>query len=129
MSLTAAVGQLVAPGQFDLTWTTADGGGGTSTGGAFILNGSIGQPDAGALMSGGTFALAGGFWPGTHPACQADVTGNGAVNIQDLLAVISAWGVCPGPCPPYCAADVNDDCTVNIQDLLAVIAAWGPCSP
>ena len=32
-----------------------------SAGGSFSLNGTIGQPDAGA-MSGGNFSLAGGFW-------------------------------------------------------------------
>lgn len=32
---------------FDLTWSTIDGGGGTSTGGAYTLNATIGQPDAG----------------------------------------------------------------------------------
>ena len=121
--------EVFGPGGFSLSWSTVDGGGGASSGGAFVLKGSIGQSDAGAIMSGGTFALAGGFWPGTHPACLADVTGNGAVNIEDLLAVIGAWGVCAGQCPPYCAADVSHNCTVNIQDLLAVIAAWGACPP
>ena len=37
------------------------GGGGASSGGAFALNGTLGQPDAGA-MSGGHYSLAGGFW-------------------------------------------------------------------
>src|SRR5207245_8763204 len=45
----------------DLSWLTIDGGGGTSTGGAFAVSGTIGQPDAGA-SSGGNFAVAGGFW-------------------------------------------------------------------
>ena len=36
-------------------------GGGASAGGTFALNGTIGQPDAGA-MSGGNYSLAGGFW-------------------------------------------------------------------
>jgi hypothetical protein len=46
---------------FDLTWSTADGGGGTSTGGVFTLQGTIGQPDAGTLF-GGSYGLQGGFW-------------------------------------------------------------------
>ena len=50
-------------GQFDLSWSTIDGGGGTSSGGQFQLNGTIGQADAGAL-TGGTFKLEGGFWSG-----------------------------------------------------------------
>ncbi len=48
---------------YDLTWSTIDGGGGTSSGGAYSLSGSIGQPDAGTLM-GGTYTLGGGFWGG-----------------------------------------------------------------
>ena len=46
---------------FSIDWFTIDGGGGTSTGGAFSVSGTIAQPDAGAL-SGGNFTLQGGFW-------------------------------------------------------------------
>lgn len=38
------------------------GGSGTSTGGAFALSGTVGQPDAGGPLTGGTFSLTGGFW-------------------------------------------------------------------
>lgn len=40
-------------------WTTAPSG--WSENGAFLLEGSSGQADAG-VMSGGSFALTGGFW-------------------------------------------------------------------
>ncbi|HOW68719.1 MAG TPA: hypothetical protein P5186_27825 [Candidatus Paceibacterota bacterium] len=50
-------------GQYSIDWSTIDGGGSTSAGGQYVLSGTIGQPDAGA-MSGGTFTLNGGFWPG-----------------------------------------------------------------
>ena len=51
-------------GGYDLSWWTVDGGGGTSsTGGGYSLGGTAGQPDAGVL-SGGVYALAGGFWRG-----------------------------------------------------------------
>jgi hypothetical protein len=56
--------------------------------------------------------------PGSNPA---DVNGDGEVNIDDLLAVINAWG----PCAPPCAADVDGNGVVNIDDLLAVINNWG----
>jgi hypothetical protein len=46
---------------YDVTWWTIDNGGGTSTGGNYILSGTLGQPDAGVL-SGGTYSLIGGFW-------------------------------------------------------------------
>jgi hypothetical protein len=41
---------------------TADGGGGSSSGGVYAVMGTIGQPDAGTL-SGGIYGLNGsGFW-------------------------------------------------------------------
>ena len=51
-------------GRFDLSWWTADGGGGSSSGGNYALSGTIGQADAGVPLSGGAFALNGGFWAG-----------------------------------------------------------------
>jgi hypothetical protein len=50
-------------GQFDLSWSTINGGGGTSRGGQFTLSGTIGQAASGRL-AGGNFALEGGFWSG-----------------------------------------------------------------
>lgn len=49
-------------GGYDLTWSTIDAGGGTSTGGGYTLSATIGQPDAGASLSGGGYTLDGGFW-------------------------------------------------------------------
>jgi hypothetical protein len=51
-------------GPHDLTWSTVDGGGWTfSTGGAYSLGSTVGQPDAGVL-EGGAYTLVGGFWGG-----------------------------------------------------------------
>lgn len=55
-----------------------------------------------------------------------DINRDGFVNIDDLVAVITAWGSCPSP-PFPCPADVNRDGLVNIDDLVAVIVSWGPC--
>ena len=63
--------------------------------------------------------------------CVADIVTNGVVNVEDLLAVIGAWGACANP--NNCPADIapagppmgND--VVNVEDLLAVIGAWGAC--
>jgi len=59
--------------------------------------------------------------------CPADLTDDNQVNIQDVFAVLNAWGSCPAPCPPNCAADLTGDCIVNIQDIFEVLNAWGPC--
>ena len=45
----------------------------------------------------------------TTPSCP-DITGDGHVGVDDLLAVIAGWG------NPY-----------NVDDLLLVIQGWGPC--
>ncbi|MHC5002388.1 MAG: thrombospondin type 3 repeat-containing protein [Planctomycetota bacterium] len=60
---------------------------------------------------------------GTGDACEcvADVDGNGFVDVDDLVAVILAWGTGDA------AADVNADGTVNVDDLVSVILAWGTC--
>lgn len=62
--------------------------------------------------------------------CPADINGNGAVDVADLLAVITAWGRCA--VPTSCPADVappEHDGVVNVSDLLSVITNWGACPP
>lgn len=54
-------------GDFEITKSTIDGGGGTSSNGDFSLTGTIGQPEANRqISSGGGFMLAGGFWAKAH---------------------------------------------------------------
>ena len=60
---------------YDLSWWSADSGGGTSSGSGYTLLGLAGQPDAG-LMQGGDFSLAGGLLGGgaaPPPILQTDV--------------------------------------------------------
>jgi hypothetical protein len=81
----------------------------------------------------GSFTSAGGLpanniaiWdPEAALACAADVTHDGEVNVDDLVAVILQWGPCI-----ECTADsapCGGDGDVNIDDLIAVILAWGDC--
>jgi hypothetical protein len=51
-----------ASAQDAITWSTIDGGGGTSTGGVYSVSGTIGQPDAGLTMTNGQYSVTGGFW-------------------------------------------------------------------
>src|SRR5262252_7585583 len=51
-----------ARAQFSIDWFTIDGGGGIGTGGVYSLSGTIGQPDAGPVMTNGQFSVSGGFW-------------------------------------------------------------------
>ena len=55
--------------------------------------------------------------------CTGDLDGDGAVDIGDLLEILSQWGTCTGGC----SADTNDDRRVDVTDLLTVIAKWGSC--
>jgi hypothetical protein len=62
---TAAVAWANGPADYTLDWWTVDGGGGTwsDTGGQYVLNGTVGQPDA-CVWNDGTYTLVGGFWGG-----------------------------------------------------------------
>ncbi len=48
-----------------------------------------------------------------------DVTGDHTVNVDDLIAVILAWGPCT-----WSMADLNHDFAVNVDDLITVILNW-----
>ncbi len=52
-------------GGYDLNWWTIDGGGGTVNAGDYLLNSTVGQPDANAVLTGGGYTLTGGFWSGS----------------------------------------------------------------
>lgn len=133
LACASAIAFRAGSGTFDLSWHTIDGGGGESSGQTFALQGTIGQVDAGTTMSGTTFALTGGFWPGIAidvETCVGDISDNGLVDVDDLLVVINGWGLCDKPCPPQCAGDIaptGGNCAINVDDLLAVINAWGQC--
>jgi hypothetical protein len=47
---------------YTIDWYKVSGGGGTSTGATYQVSGTIGQPDAGGAMTGGSYSLIGGFW-------------------------------------------------------------------
>jgi len=68
----ASTARAQSGGPYTLTWSTVDGGGGTSTGGPYTLAGTIGQPDAG-LLAGGNYTLSGGFWVGGAAAPDRSV--------------------------------------------------------
>jgi hypothetical protein len=47
---------------YSINWSKIASGGGTSTGDVYQVSGTIGQPDAGATMTGGGYSVTGGFW-------------------------------------------------------------------
>ena len=77
---------------FDLDWHTFDSGGGQSAGGGYVLSGTIGQPESGAVPSaGGLYALAGGLWLGLEGG-DAGVIFSDGFESGDL----SAWSTVVG---------------------------------
>jgi hypothetical protein len=68
-----------------------------------------------------------------HVACPADIAPlicrDNQVDVDDLLAVINAWGPCPkgGDCPADIAPDGTGNGSVDVDDLLMVINNWGSC--
>jgi hypothetical protein len=99
-------------GDYELSWYTIDGGAGRSSGGPYVLTGTIGQPDA-AYSSGGNYELLGGFWPG-GPLCFVD--------FKHYARFADYW-LQEGSGSP---ADlfVNPDNEVNWLDLRVFVEQW-----
>lgn len=57
-----------------------------------------------------------------EPQCVADVSGDGVVDVLDMLQVLGSWGACQG-----CAADINGDGAVDVMDMMEILSAWGDC--
>jgi hypothetical protein len=121
------------------TWSALGADGGTNDAVVTLHEhdfGPGGAPGGGTLVMGGWFDMAGaggggvgglGGAPNGHfarwgPVCPpGDITGDGVIDVNDLLAVIGAWGACP---PGSCPADLNGDGFVDVDDLLLVISNW-----
>jgi hypothetical protein len=112
-------------GSYEITWYTIDGGGGTSSGGPYVLTGTIGQPD-GDWCSGGPYELLGGFWPG-GPIISPDCFPSTYSRYNDWVALgkPDCW------CWQYqCDGDVDGatetffNYRVYGKDLAAVVANW-----
>jgi hypothetical protein len=108
-------------GGFDLTWSTIDGGGAmNSAGGPFDLSGTIGQPDAQSppVMTGGTFALTGGFWPAASVCfCLSDMNTDGKKDGADAQRFVNCI-LLGGDCS---CADVDQANGVEFGDVSAFV--------
>jgi len=58
-------------GPFEITKSVITGGGGSTSGGTFTLDSTMGQPIGGATSVGGTFEVGSGFWGGGLPLATA----------------------------------------------------------
>ena len=102
-----------------IDWSTIDGGGGTSTGGAYSVSGTIGQPDAG-LMSGSIYTLAGGFWSGPE---AIDTPGGPRLTVIPGSATSTLqW---PAPSPGWrLERSIDLVSWILVNDTPAVIAGY-----
>ena len=100
----------IANANYNISWHTIDGGGGRSSGGQYILTGTIGQPDAAYSVS-GNYELLGGFWPG-GPLCFVD--------FPDFARFAEYWLQIGTDLP----ADFYKDGTVDFLDLEKFVEVW-----
>lgn len=108
VALTALFASAWAGADYEISWYTIDGGGGTSRGGQYELTGTIGQPDA-DWSEGGDYELLGGFWPG-GPLCFVD--------FAEFARFADYWllGDMTG--------DLNSDAVVNFEDVQWFADFW-----
>jgi hypothetical protein len=113
---------------FTIAWSTIDGGGGTSLGGKYELDGTIGQPDASpeGAMTGGGYSLTGGYWAVILPACESyapvDFDRDCDVDLEDFAvwASCAGGGGIPHDGSVICqAADLDNDDDVDQVDFAA----------
>ena len=95
---------------YELNRSTIDGGGGQSSGGQYILTGTIGQPDAG-YSYGGDYEVLGGFWPG-EPLCFVD--------FEHFARFAQYWLETGADMP----ADLYEDNIVDYNDLQLFVDEW-----
>ncbi len=108
----------------DSRWSTIDGGGGQdSAGGSFVLSATIGQPDAGPAMTGGSFELSGGFWGGAAPGCASDINNDGVVDLDDLSQLLVHFGMAAGA--TFEDGDIDGDGDVDLIDLSTMLTEFG----
>jgi hypothetical protein len=100
----------VGYGDYAIVWSTVDGGGGTSTGGQYVLTGTIGQPDA-AYSASEQYELLGGFWPG-GPLCVID--------FGDYANLAAYWLQTGTGLPP----DLYPDGVIDELDLATFVSQW-----
>ena len=105
-----------ARAQFTIDWYSIDSGGGTTSGGAFEVSGTIGQPDASGPLPGGIFEITGGFWVGTT-SCYANCDGSTAppiLNINDFQCFLNKYATGD----PYANCDQSTSPpTLNANDF------------
>ena len=110
IALSVLIASVPVSGDYQIVWSTIDGGGGQSSGGQYVLIGTTGQPDA-DYSAGGNYELLGGFWPG-GPVCFVD--------FPDFSYFADYWLESGSDLP----ADLDGDNDVDLGDLQEFVIQW-----
>jgi hypothetical protein len=128
MAITAVVlaaAPNAAPSGLSLPRFTMDAGGDVfTTGGAFELSGTVGQPDASRTMNGGAFELTGGFW---FRLGLGDCNEDGLADLfdyDDFEVCMGGPSVWPGEAPCPCL-DLDADNDVDLADFAEFQRGFG----
>ncbi len=62
------------------------------------------------------------------PSCPQDITGDGVVNVLDLIELLLCFGQ-PATAPCDMGQDITGDGTVNVLDLIELLLAFGAACP
>ncbi len=107
---------------FNLSWHSVDGGGGSSAGGTYQLTGVIGQHDVGQVAAGGSYQLTGGFLSGAiigpACACPADVSADGLLNGRDVKSFVNCM---LGTAPNCACAELDGANGLSSGDVVVFI--------
>lgn len=114
----------------EIDWFSIDNGGIMfATGSGFELGATIGQHDAGVIMTGSGFELTGGFWAvaadAGPPPCPGDVNGDLVVGLADLTALLSSFGSTLGQPLYNPATDFDSNGAIEIADLTFLLSNYG----
>jgi hypothetical protein len=74
---------------YSIDWFKVSGGGGSGTGGVYVVSGTVGQPEASGALTGGPFSLTGGFW--ALSAVQTPGAPLLAVTLTPTNTVLVSW--------------------------------------
>jgi hypothetical protein len=115
---------------FDLSWSTIDGGGASSTGGNFVLTGTIGQPDAGVMTGGSLRSVVGGFWAVTATdSCYANCDNSTTapiLNVNDFICFLNRFAAGAA----YANCDLSTTApTLNVNDFICFLNKFAAGCP
>jgi hypothetical protein len=113
----------------DFDWNTLDNGGGPLSSGSTLLEGTVGQPDAGKMSNGAT-EFVGGFWAlDLDSPCYANCdesTQPPALNILDFTCFLTKYAAGD----PYANCDGSTQPPVlNVQDFSCFLTRYSQGCP